>query len=76
MYKGDWLNGRMDGTGTYEWNSNPADYDRLVMRSCDRYTGQWSGSKRHGKNGEGTCGENIRLGMKGIGTENTGQEKF
>ncbi|XP_022173458.1 phosphatidylinositol 4-phosphate 5-kinase 6-like [Myzus persicae] len=50
VYEGDWVDGHMDGTGTYEWNSNLQDYDRLVLLClCDKYTGQWSKSKKHGK---------------------------
>ncbi|KAF0756907.1 radial spoke head 10 B-like, partial [Aphis craccivora] len=49
VYEGDWVDGHMDGTGTYEWNSNPRDCDRLVLLClCDKYTGQWSMSKKHG----------------------------
>ncbi|XP_060849598.1 radial spoke head 10 homolog B-like [Rhopalosiphum padi] len=49
VYEGDWVDGHMDGTGTYEWNSNPRDYDRLVLLClCDKYTGQWSKSNKHG----------------------------
>lgn len=50
VYEGDWVDGYMDGTGTYEWNSNPQDYERLILCLCDKYTGRWSKSKKHGKN--------------------------
>lgn len=50
IYEGDWVDGLMDGTGTYEWNSNPRDYDQLVLCMCSKYTGQWSKSKKHGNN--------------------------
>ncbi|XP_060871406.1 radial spoke head 10 homolog B-like [Metopolophium dirhodum] len=49
VYEGDWIDGHMDGTGTYEWNTNPRDCDRLVLLCLsDKYTGQWSKSKKHG----------------------------
>lgn len=50
VYEGEWLNGQMDGTGTYKWNSNPQDSEQLILCLCDTYTGQWSKSKKHGKN--------------------------
>lgn len=44
----------MEGAGTYEWNGNPQDWDdRVVLCLCDRYVGQWSKSKRQGKNDRG-----------------------
>ncbi|XP_025198724.1 phosphatidylinositol 4-phosphate 5-kinase 7-like [Melanaphis sacchari] len=50
VYEGDWVDGHMDGTGIYEWNSNHKDYERLVLLClCDKYVGQWSKSKKHGK---------------------------
>ncbi|XP_025425103.1 uncharacterized protein LOC112694003 isoform X2 [Sipha flava] len=48
VYEGDWVDGFMDGVGTYKWTSNPRDHNRLVIRSCDKYTGQWLKSKKHG----------------------------
>lgn len=47
MYQGNWVNGKMDGTGTYIWKAFKVT-EWLISPFQNSYAGEWKNGLRHG----------------------------